>query len=90
MSKNTNKTKKFTANFNLTDSLIEKHKAISVKLKIRISQLIGKILLKQRSIDQIRHCLTRNLEVHECPSNSNPFGQSVLLLFPKVIYKFME
>ena len=28
------------------------------KIKIRISQLIGKILLKQWSLNQIRHCLT--------------------------------
>ena len=28
-----------------------------MKFKIRISELIAKILLKQRSLDQTRHCL---------------------------------
>ena len=30
----------------------------NLKFKIRIFQLINKILLKQRSLNQIRHCLT--------------------------------
>ena len=29
-----------------------------MKFKIRISQLVDKILLAQRSLNQIRHCLT--------------------------------
>ena len=46
MPKNTNKTKETGTNFDLTaDYLIE-------------IQLIAKILLKQRSLNQIRHCFT--------------------------------
>ena len=47
MPKNTSKTKKTGRNFDLTtDSLIEKYQTILIKSKIRISQLIAKILLK--------------------------------------------
>ena len=46
-----------------TDSLIGKHETISIRLKIRISQLIVKILLKQRSLDQVRHCLIRKMQI---------------------------
>ena len=35
-----------------------KTKKILIKLKIRISQLIAKILLKQQSLNQIMYCLT--------------------------------
>ena len=63
MPKNTNKTKKTGTNLDLTsDSLIEKYWTISIKFKIRISQLIAKILLKQRSLNQIRHCLTGHIQ----------------------------
>ena len=59
MPKNTNKTKKNSTNFDLTtDSSTEKYYTILIKCKIRISQLIAKILLKQRRLKQIRHCLT--------------------------------
>ena len=40
--------------------------------------------------------MSRNLEVDECSSKENIFGQSTLLMndvyivFPKVIYKFMK
>ena len=65
MSKNANKTKKITGtNFDLTtDSLIEKYQTISTKPKIGIYQLIAKILLKQRSLKQIRHNLTRYIQI---------------------------
>ena len=47
MPKKISKTKKNGTNFDLaTDSLIEKHQTISIKFKIRISQLIAKIELK--------------------------------------------
>ena len=40
--------KKNRINFNvITDSLIEKYLTISIKFKIRISQLTGTILLKE-------------------------------------------
>ena len=59
MPKNTNKTKNTGTNFGLaTDFLIEKYQAISMKFKIRISQLIATVLLKQRSLNQIRHSFT--------------------------------
>ena len=58
MPKNINKRKKTETNFDLTtDSLIEKYSSISIKFKIRISQLIVKIELKKRSLNQTRHCL---------------------------------
>ena len=50
MPKNRNKTKNSKTNFDLT--------ANSSMFKFRISQLIAKILLKQQSLNQIRHCLT--------------------------------
>ena len=37
-------------------------KKTGTKFKIRISQLIAKILLKKRSLKQIRHCLTEDLQ----------------------------
>ena len=59
MPKNTNKTKNTGTTFGLaTDFLIEKYQAISMKFKIRISQLITTVLLKQRSLNQIRHNFT--------------------------------
>ena len=55
MSKNTN---------NLTsDSLIKKNQTISINFKIYISQLIAKTLLKQRSLNQIRHCFTGHIQI---------------------------
>ena len=57
MIENTNKAEKIGTNFDLTtDSIIEKNKTI--KFKIHISNLTVKIELKQRSLNQIRHCLT--------------------------------
>ena len=48
-------------NFDLTtDSLIEKYQTNSIKFKILISQLIVKILFKQKSLNQIRFSLTRH------------------------------
>ena len=42
-------------NFQLTtDSLTEKYYAISIKIKIRIYQLLTKIELKQQNLNQIR------------------------------------
>ena len=61
--KNTNQTKSGT-NFDLTtNSLIEEYETILIKFKICISQLITKILLKQRSLNQIRHCLRGHFQV---------------------------
>ena len=55
MIENTNKAEKIGPNFDLTtDSIIEKNKTI--KFKIHISKLTVKIELKQRSLNQIRHC----------------------------------
>ena len=34
-----------------------------MKFKIRISQLIAKMLLKQQSLNQIRHCLTGHNQI---------------------------
>ena len=34
----------------------------SIKFKICISQVIAEILLKQPSLNQIRHCLARHIE----------------------------
>ena len=63
MPKNTNKKKKTGTNFNLTtESLIVKYQIISVNFKIRISQLISKILLRQRILNQVRHFLTGHIE----------------------------
>ena len=59
MPKNAKEAKNPDINYDLTTGpLIEKNQTISKKFKIRISQLIAKIPLKQRSINQIRHCLT--------------------------------
>ena len=56
MPKNRNKTKNSKTNFDLTaNSSMEN---VSIMFKFRISQLIAKILLKQQSLNQIRHCLT--------------------------------
>ena len=45
------KEKKVGTNFDLTtDSVIEKYQAILTKFKIRISQIIAKILPKQQSL----------------------------------------
>ena len=50
MPKSANKTKRPETNFGLTtDYLNEKYEAILIKFKIRISQVIAKIELKQRS-----------------------------------------
>ena len=50
MSKKTSKTKRAGINFDLTtDFLMEKYYTISIKFKIHYSQLIAKLLLKQRS-----------------------------------------
>ena len=38
-------------------------RCISVKLKIRISQLIAKILLRQRRLNQTRYCLTGHIQI---------------------------
>ena len=59
MPKNTNKTKNTGTIFGLaTDFVIEKYQAISMKFKIRISQLITTVLLKQQSLNQLRHSFT--------------------------------
>ena len=64
MPKNTNMTKNTGTNFDLkTDSLIEKYKNNSLKFKIRISQLSVKVLPKQQSLNQIRHCLTGHIQI---------------------------
>ena len=34
-----------------------------MKFKIRISQFIAQILLKQQSLNQIRHCLTGHNQI---------------------------
>ena len=60
MPKNTNKTKKKQKNFNLTTDY---YKTISIKFKIHISQLSGKIELKQQSLNQTRHCFTGHIQV---------------------------
>ena len=44
-----------------TDSLFKKYYTISIKFKIFNSQLIAKILLKQRSLNKIRHCLSEHI-----------------------------
>ena len=46
-----------------TDPLIEKYQTISIKFRIRISQLIAKIELKQQSLHQIRRCFTGNIQI---------------------------
>ena len=46
-------------------------KKTGTKFKIRISQLIAKILLKKRSLKQIRHCLTEDLQ--DLQNNSMTF-----------------
>ena len=56
MPKNTNQAKK-PGQIWSDNRLIEKYETISIKVKIHISQLIAKTLLKQRSLNQIRHCL---------------------------------
>ena len=64
MPKNTGKAKKPGIDFDLiTDSFIEKFEAISIKFKIRISQLIAKLLLKQQSLNQIRHCVVGHNQI---------------------------
>ena len=51
-------------NFDLTtDPLIEKYQTISIKFRIRISQLLAKIELKQQSLHQNRHCFTGNIQI---------------------------
>ena len=42
--------------------LIEKYWTISIKFKIRISQPIAKIVLKQQSLNQITLCLTEHVQ----------------------------
>ena len=64
MPKNTKNTKKARTNFDLTtDPLIEKYQTISIKFKIHISQLIAKILLKQRCLNQIKQYLTGQIQI---------------------------
>ena len=55
MPKNVNKIKK--PDQILIRQQIPKFKKISIRFKIGISQLIAKILLKQRRLKQIRHSL---------------------------------
>ena len=38
-------------------------KNTNIKFKIRISQLIAKIIFKQQSLNQIRHCLTGHNQI---------------------------
>ena len=58
------KKKKNETNFDLTaDSLIEKYQTISLNFKICISQLVAKLLLKQRTLNQIRQCLIGHIEI---------------------------
>ena len=64
MPKNANKTKNTRTNLDQkTDHLIEKYLTISIKFKICISQIIAKIELKQRSLNQIRHCLIGHSQI---------------------------
>ena len=51
-------------NFDLnTNSLTEKYYTILIIFKICICQLIAKILLKQRSLNQMRHYLTGHIQI---------------------------
>ena len=51
-------------NFNLaTDSSCEKYQTVSIKFKVYIYQLAANIILTQRSLYQIRHCLTRYIHI---------------------------
>ena len=53
--------KKAGTSFDLTtNSDIEKNETILMKSRIRISQLNVKILLRQRSLNQIRHYFTEH------------------------------
>ena len=56
MPKNTSKTNKIGTNFVI--SQLKNIKLFSINFKICISQIIAKILIKQRSLGKIRHCLT--------------------------------
>ena len=61
MPRNRNKTKKPGQIFIWHD--IPKMKTILIKFKIRISQLIAKILIKQRSLNEISQCLTGHNQI---------------------------
>ena len=72
MLKNTNKTNKPGTNFDLTtDYSIEKYLPVSIKFKIHIFELIAKILLKQQSLNQIRHCFGRYIQIWHYILNKN-------------------
>ena len=64
--KNNSKTKTNETRTNFdqtTDSLIENHQTIYITFKTHISELIAKIGLKERSLNQVRHCLTVHLQI---------------------------
>ena len=52
-------------NFNLaTNSKIEKYQTILIKSKIRIAQLIAKIVLKQQSLNQVSQDIIKCVTEH--------------------------
>ena len=61
-STNENKTRKTETNFDLI-AQIENYETILIKRKIRFSQHIAKILLKQQNSNQVRHCLTGHNQI---------------------------
>ena len=64
MSKNTNEKKKVGTNFDFTTGyLIKKYFTISINFKIRISQVIAKIEMKQRSLNRIGQCLKGQIQI---------------------------
>ena len=64
MSKNTNEKKKVGTNFDFTTGyLIKKYFTISINFKIRISQVIAKIEMKQRILNRIGHCLKGQIQI---------------------------
>ena len=51
-------------NFDMaTVSLIQRYQTISIRLKIRISRLVSKTELKQRSLGQIKHLQTGHIQI---------------------------
>ena len=72
MPRNTNKKKKRKNRTNFD----EKHLTVSIKFKIRISQLFAEIEFKQRSLNQIRQCLTGHFQIWH-----HSFDQKLLKFF---------
>ena len=62
MSKNANEKKKVGTNFDF-GYLIKKYFTISINFKIRISQVIAKIEMKQRILNRIGHCLKGQIQI---------------------------